>query len=83
MLPLIVGRTLKALIDAYAQYAVGVFDDLAATAQRFTQTTGRTEPDLTNHAYYQPFVDQYIQLLDMTKPVFDALAGIPEPPGAR
>jgi hypothetical protein len=38
---------------------------------------------MTNHAYYQPFVDQYIRLLDVTKPVFDDLAGIPEPPGAE
>jgi xylulokinase len=66
-----------------AGYAVGVFDDLAATAQRFTQTTGWTEPDPTNHAYYQPFVDQYIDLLDRTKPVFDALAEIPELPGTE
>jgi xylulokinase len=66
-----------------AGYAVGVFDDLAATAQRFTQATGRTGPDMANHAYYQPFVDQYIRLLDVTKPVFDDLAGIPEPPGVE
>jgi xylulokinase len=61
-----------------AGYAVGVFDDLATTAQRFTQTTGRLEPDMDNHAVYQPFVKEYINLFDVSKPVFDALAGIPD-----
>jgi xylulokinase len=61
-----------------AGYAVGVFNDLAATAQRFTQPTGRVEPDMGNHAYYQQFVKEYIRLFDLTRPTFDALANIPE-----
>jgi xylulokinase len=65
-----------------AGYAVGVFDDLAATARRFTQPTGRTEPNMDHHAYYQPLVEEYIRLFEATKPVFDSLAGIAEPPGA-
>jgi xylulokinase len=64
-----------------AGYAVGVFDDLAATARRFTQTTTRTEPDMANHAYYDDFVKEYIHLFDLTKPVFDALAHIPDRAG--
>lgn len=62
-----------------AGYAVGVFDDLATTAQRFTQTTDRIEPNMDQHALYQPLVKEYINLFAVTKPVFDALAGIPEP----
>jgi xylulokinase len=64
-----------------AGYAVGVFSDLAATAQRFTQTTTRIEPDMDNHRAYQPFVEQYVKLFGMTKPIFDALAAIPETGG--
>ena len=48
-----------------AGYAVGVFDDLAATAQRFTRTTSRTEPNMDNYATYQPLVKEYINLLDL------------------
>jgi xylulokinase len=57
-----------------AGYAVGVFDDLATTAQRFTRATGRIDPNMENHAIYQPFVKAYIDLFDVTKPVFDSLA---------
>jgi xylulokinase len=61
-----------------AGYAVGVFDDLAATARRFTQTTGRVEPNMANHAMYRPYVEQYINLFELSKPMFDALAELPE-----
>jgi xylulokinase len=66
-----------------AGYAVGVFDDLAATAQRFTQPTGRTEPNMNHHAYYQPLVEQYIRAFDSTEPVFDTLASMAELPGTE
>lgn len=62
-----------------AGYAVGAFDDLAATAERFAQTTDRIDPNMDSHAFYQPLVEEYIKLLNVTKPVFDALATIPEP----
>ncbi len=69
-----------------AGYAVGVFDDLAATARRFVQTTDRVEPNMTHHAVYQPLVKAYIDLFERTKPIFDALAAAPEaaaqPPSA-
>jgi len=65
-----------------AGYAVGVFDDLAATAGRFTQTTDRTEPNMDNHTLYQPLVEQYVRLFELTRPVFDALAELPEPASA-
>ena len=59
-----------------AGYAVGVFDDLATTAQRFIQTTGRIDPNMENHTIYQPLVRAYIDLFDVTKPVFDTLAAL-------
>ncbi len=62
-----------------AGYAVGVFDDMAATAQRFTQPTERIEPNMAMHARYQPYVDEYIKLFEATKPIFDDLAAMPEP----
>jgi xylulokinase len=61
-----------------AGYAVGIFDDLTGTARRFTQATGRVNPDLRAHAAYQPLVKEYINLFAATKPVFDALAAISE-----
>jgi xylulokinase len=62
-----------------AGYAVGVFTDLADTAQRFTQTTGRIEPNMEHNAYYRHFAEAYASLFDATRPVFDALAAIPDP----
>lgn len=61
-----------------AGYAVGVFDDLASTAQRFVQTTQRIEPNLERHLLYQPLVKQYTELFAVTKPLFDALAALPQ-----
>ena len=60
-----------------AGYAAGVFDDLAQTAQRFTEVSTRVEPDLENHEFYQPFVEEYIRLFDVMKPTFKALASLP------
>lgn len=59
-----------------AGYAVGVFDDLAGTAQRFVQTTSRVVPDMDNHAAYQPLVEEYVNLFDVVEPVFDRLAAV-------
>lgn len=59
--------------------AVGVFEDMAETAESFVQTTDRTEPDMENHALYQPLAKQYEILFERAKPVFDSLA---EAPGA-
>ncbi len=60
-----------------AGHAVGVFENLASTAERFTQTTGRIEPNMDNNKTYQRFVEPYVNLLELMKPVFDALAEIP------
>ncbi len=66
-----------------AGYAVGVFSDLAATAQRFTQTIQRIEPNRDHHALYQPLVKEYINLVAVTKSVFDNLAAIEEHNASR
>ncbi len=61
-----------------AGYAAGVFADLAQTSRGFIEEAARFEPNLENHVVYQPFVDQYIRLFEVTKPIFDALAAAPE-----
>lgn len=61
-----------------AGYAVGEFDELASTAERFTQTTDRTEPNMEHHEFYRPLADEYVALFEAAKPVFDALASLPE-----
>ena len=66
-----------------AGFAVGVFDDLAATAERFTRPTDRLEPNMATHAFYRPLVEEYIGLFKLTKPVFDFLARLPDPEGAQ
>lgn len=57
-----------------AGYAVGVFTDMAATAQHFVQPVDRVAPDGQSHARYRPYVAEYIRLLDRCKPTFDVLA---------
>lgn len=59
-----------------AGYAVGVFSDLASTAQSFVQTTNRIEPQPEAHSRYRPLAEQYVRLFEAAKPAFDALAGI-------
>jgi xylulokinase len=61
-----------------AGYAAGVFDDLAETSQSFIQTTTRIEPNWENHKHYQALVKEYVELFEATKPIFDALAILPE-----
>lgn len=61
-----------------AGYAVGVFDDLAATAEKFVQPIDQVNPDPKVTAFYQPFVQEYVKLLDSAQPVFDVLASIPD-----
>jgi xylulokinase len=64
-----------------AGYAVGVFDDLKATARRFVEATERIEPRPEYHRFYRPYVAQYIGLLSETVPFYRRLATLPEPPG--
>lgn len=56
-----------------AGYAVGVFDDLKATARRFVETTDRIEPRAEYHAFYQPLVNLYASLFDQLRETYAAL----------
>lgn len=61
-----------------AGYAVGIYDDMAATAERFMQYTGRFEPDKKTHHYYQQCAEFYGQLLAQVEPVYNDLAVLSE-----
>lgn len=63
-----------------AGYAVGIFDDLKATAKGFVEPISRLEPRPKYHAYYRPLVDLYISLFDTLRPTYQHLARLPAPP---
>ena len=63
-----------------AGYAVGVFDDLKATAKGFVEPISRIEPRPDHHAYYRPLVDLYISLFDTLRATYQDLACLPAPP---
>jgi xylulokinase len=63
-----------------AGYAVGVFDDLKATARRFVRPISRIEPRLSTHAFYQPLVQVYVSLFDTLRETYQELVRVPEPP---
>lgn len=47
-----------------AGHAVGLFPDLAASAQKFVQVESRIEPRKEYHEFYQHYAEAYIRLLD-------------------
>ena len=57
-----------------AGYAVGVFPDLRVAVQHMVHEVDRIEPDPERHTRYRQFVQHYRRLLDVTRPLFDALA---------
>ena len=61
-----------------AGYAVGIYDDMAVTAERFMQRTGYFEPDEDVHCYYQQCTEFYGQLLTSVEPAYNDLAILPE-----
>ena len=63
-----------------AGYAVGIFDDLKATAKGFVEPISRTEPRPKHHAHYRPLVDLYFSLFDTLRPTYQDLARLPAPP---
>ncbi|MDI6773388.1 MAG: FGGY family carbohydrate kinase [bacterium] len=56
--------------------AVGVYDDLKATARQMVGQAGRIEPRAGEHSRYRPFVDLYRSLFDLTRPASRALAAL-------
>lgn len=63
-----------------AGYAVGLFDDLKATAKGFVEPISRLEPRPEHHAYYRPLVDLYISLFDTLRSTYQDLTRLPSPP---
>jgi xylulokinase len=61
-----------------AGYALGIFTDMAETAEGFVQRSGRVEPQPEVHAFYQPYADFYSRLLRQIEPALAELASVPE-----
>ncbi len=61
-----------------AGHAVGIYDDMAETAERFVKRTDRFEPGSKVHDYYRQCAEFYGRLLSQSEPTFDDLAAIPE-----
>ena len=61
-----------------AGYAVGIYDDMAATAERFARQTSLYRPEAEAHRFYKQYADYYGRLLDQVEPAFDDLAALPE-----
>ncbi len=59
-----------------AGYAMGIFDDLTETSERFIQRSARYEPDPKAHQQYQQYVAYYQSLLKQTEPAFADLAAL-------
>jgi xylulokinase len=60
-----------------AGYALGIYDDLAETSERFVKRTTRYEPRLDYHKWYRQYVEYYEQLLKQVEPSFAELATLP------
>lgn len=70
---------LSALGDAIlAGYALGIYDDVAETAERFVKRTKRFEPRPEVHEFYRKYAGLYGRLLDRVEPAYDDLAALPE-----
>lgn len=64
-----------------AGYALGIYDDMAATAERFAKRTKQFDPRPEAHAFYRPYADYYGRLLRQVEPAYDDLATLAEWPG--
>ena len=62
-----------------AGYALGIYADMAETAERFVRRTSRVDPQLDAHDYYVECAGFYEQLLRQTEPAFARLTALPEP----
>jgi len=61
-------------------FAVGLFDDLAKTSQKFVQVKGRIESRAKYHDHYKQYAEIYIDLIDNLNNTFQRLAQLKEPP---
>lgn len=64
-----------------AGYALGIYDDMAATAERFVRRTARIEPRPEIHRFYRPYAEFYGRLINQTEPAYADLTAVPEWPG--
>lgn len=60
-----------------AGYALGIFDDMAATSERFMKDSTRYEPDPAAHELYRQYASFYAGLLEQTEPAYAELATLP------
>jgi len=60
-----------------AGYALGIFDDMTVTSERFMQRSTRYEPDPAAHDLYCQYAAFYAELLDCTEPAYAELAVLP------
>lgn len=61
-----------------AGHGVGIFDDIAETAERFTRPRQRFDPHPPKHALYRGYAEFYRQLVDGVAAVYDDLAALPD-----
>jgi len=61
-----------------AGYALGIYDDMAETAQQFVKRTNRFEPRPAVHGFYREYAEFYGRVLDQIDPAYDELAVLPE-----
>jgi xylulokinase len=59
-------------------YAVGLFDDLAKTSQKFVQVKDRIEPRAEYHDHYKQYAEIYIDLIDNLNNIFQRLVQLKE-----
>jgi xylulokinase len=60
-----------------AGFAVGLYDDIAETADRFVSRSRRFEPRADVHRFYTQYTEFYRHLLDQLDPAYDDLASLP------
>lgn len=59
-----------------AGYALGIYDDMAETAEAFVQRTTRVEPNPETHRVYRPYCEFYRRLLTGVEPALAELAAL-------
>ncbi len=60
-----------------AGYALGIYDDMAETSERFVKRTTRYEPQADTHQLYRNYADFYGQLLAHIEPALAQLTTLP------
>ena len=60
-----------------AGYALGIYDDMAATSERFVKRTTRYEPRPDLHRFYRQYADFYGRLLRQVEPALADLTALP------